>query len=980
MSASSSRRRRGVAATAVGALLLTGGVVATNGEAVWEKVHRGEADSLHEFAKEHKGNLNLHSQALAFVKEKTEKGGEAAGEILNGPSQELYDSNAFPAAAIAPAQTRGAKAAFDRAKGRGSADTVTSSTSTSGTTTTSPSTTTGSSPTGSSLDGRVTSKIGTWSPLGPTGGYVPGSVTYTGQPANVGGRTTALAVAPDCSPSSCTLYAGTAGGGLWETTNPYADSPTWTNISDGKIPSTAVGTVVVDQNDDIWVGTGEQNGSSDSESGLGLYVSRNAGASFTKVDTVEPGAGDFTAGRAVGAIAVDPTNSDHLLVGTEVARHGASAVNGGRFTPPGAAQLGLFESNDAGKSWARVLDQKQDPFTGGATGGDYFRGGVSQVQFVKSGDQVAAFAALNAYGLYRRLPGQAWQKVFSTPYPDTLSSRTAFDTVGIGHGKIRIYIGDSTLYKDSTGSLVSGFLRSDDALAPSFKAVTLSSPDRTKPGYGSYNFCQGQCSYDIAVTANPSDPDEVILSGSMNYDEIFYRPSPSNGRAVVRSDDAGVHVTDMTNDAASNGLHPDQHALVIVPGTTGGSEVFFSASDGGVVRQSGPFVDGSASCSDPARGLTDAADLANCKTWLSAVPSKNTAINQTFNTLQFQSMSVGPNGLLLGGTQDNGTWSNDLRGGNWFESVGGDGGLSGINPANSKIRFHSYYAPQHDVNFHGSDPTGWDWISDPLLASGEGASFYTPFVVDQNHAGTVYDGLQHIWRTRDNGGPQRDLDKHCNEFTYDGRITCGDWTPLGGTALNGAGDLSGTYYGTDYAGAGNYVVDITPATDGSNVLWSSTRRGRVFVSTNINAKDADVAFTRIDTLAKGDKLPARFVTSIVVDPKNPLHAWISYGGYSAYSPGGHVFDVTVASDLKSAAVQDLSYDLGDIPVTALARSNGVLFAATDYGVLVLDGASWKIAGDGLPTVLTSDLVVGADGSVYAATHGRGLWQLPVAKL
>ncbi|MGN6332811.1 MAG: hypothetical protein ACTHOD_14340 [Motilibacteraceae bacterium] len=957
MSALSSRRRRGVAATAVGALLLTGGVVATNGEAVWEKVHGGESDSLHEFAKEHRGNLNLHSQALAFVKEKTEKGGEAAGEILNGPAQESYDDNAFPRTAIDPAQTKGSKAAFDRSRSRGAAAAIQSST-------------TASSP-------EVLTSLGAWQQLGPTGGYVPGSVTYTGKAANVGGRTTALAFAPGCTTSKCTLYAGTAGGGLWRTGNPFASSPTWTNISDGKIPSTAIGSVVpLADGKTIYVGTGEQNGSSDSESGLGLYVSRDAGQSFTKVDTTEPGAGDFTEGRAVGAIAVDPTNPAHLLVGTEVGRHGASAVNGGRFTPPGAAQLGLFESTDAGQTWARVLDQKQDPFTGGATGGDYFRGGVSQVQFVAVGNQVTAFAALNAYGLYRRLPGQAWQKVFTTPYPDTLSSRTAFDTVPLGGGKVRIYIGDSTLYKDSSGSLVSGFLRSDDALAASFKMVTLSSPDKTKPGYGTYNFCQGQCSYDIAVTANPADPNEVLLSGSMNYDEIFYQPSTSNGRAVVRSDDAGAHVTDMTNDTANNGLHPDQHALAVVPGTSGGSEVFFTASDGGVVRHAGPFVDASASCSDPARGITDPADLANCKAWLAAVPTSSTAINQTFNTLQFQSMNAGPKGLLLGGTQDNGTWSDDLKGGTWFESVGGDGGLSGINPANSNIRFHSYYAPQHDVNFRGSDPTGWDYISDPLLGSGEAASFYTPFVVDQNHPGTVYDGLQHIWRTRDNGGPQKALDAHCNEFTYDGKITCGDWTPLGGSALNGPGDLSGTYYGSDYAGAGNYVVDETPAGDG-HTLWAATRRGRVFVSQNIDAADNAVTFTRVDQLAK---LPTRFVSSIVVDPANPLHAWISYSGYSAYAAGGHVYEVTLAPDLSGASVSDRSYDLGDVPVTALARTSaGVLFAATDYGVLALDGTSWKVAGTGLPTVLTADLVLGEDDTVYAATHGRGLWKLPVVR-
>ena len=59
---------------------------------------------------------------------------------------------------------------------------------------------------------------------------------------------------------------------------------------------------------------------------------------------------------------------------------------------------------------------------------------------------------------------------------------------------------------------------------------------------------------------------------------------------------------------------------------------------------------------------------------------------------------------------------------------------------------------------------------------------------------------------------------------------CGDWVPLGGsyvnpsdpfpvTNLNDAGDLSGTFYGTDKGAsspadsAGNYVVAITRAAD-----------------------------------------------------------------------------------------------------------------------------------------------------------------------
>ena len=60
-----------------------------------------------------------------------------------------------------------------------------------------------------------------------------------------------------------------------------------------------------------------------------------------------------------------------------------------------------------------------------------------------------------------------------------------------------------------------------------------------------------------------------------------------------------------------------------------------------------------------------------------------TPINDGLNTIQFQSLSFNPanqTGSLLGGTQDNGTWS--FTGSpTWFESVGGDGGQSGFDVA-----------------------------------------------------------------------------------------------------------------------------------------------------------------------------------------------------------------------------------------------------------------------------------------------------------
>ena len=83
-----------------------------------------------------------------------------------------------------------------------------------------------------------------------------------------------------------------------------------------------------------------------------------------------------------------------------------------------------------------------------------------------------------------------------------------------------------------------------------------------------------------------------------------------------------------------------------------------------------------------ARGL-DTVQTSNCQRWRSAVPTQIFSLNAGLNTLQFQSVSLNPKSPatdLIGGTQDNGTWAYDGSGAapSWFESVGGDGGQSGI--------------------------------------------------------------------------------------------------------------------------------------------------------------------------------------------------------------------------------------------------------------------------------------------------------------
>jgi hypothetical protein len=904
------------------------------------------------------GFVSAHFQTLAGLKSKS---GEP--DAVDGPAQQAYDDRAYPQTSIAAAQqVADARAATAIAKLPG---------------------------------GKKTN----WQELGPSG--VPASALVasesTGATAGTiySGRTTAIAVAPSCSAVACAVFIGTAGGGIWETDNALASPVSWHPSGNG-IPSTAIGSIVFDPNDatgnTLYAGTGEPNGSGDSEAGLGLFKSTDFGQSWTLVAgstaataPCASGAGNcpVATGRSIGAVAVDPADPNHILIGTDVARHGSSSANGGRFTPPGSAKVGLYESTDGGATFTPALILAQDTTNPGSpTGGDFFRGGVSRIELYRASGETQVYASAFDYGVFRRsntLEGDtAFHQIFGSAggglVGNSSASRTEFSLAPNG-SNLRIYLGDAPA--------PASFYRVDNANVRAQKLFNgvhnlgwtqLSSSANGTPGFGSYNYCTGQCTYDMPVYSPPGAPDIVYIGGALQYTELGHR---SNGRGIQRSEDAGVNFTDMTVDTQGVSLHPDQHAIAATPFDP---NTVFIANDGGLWRLNGSFSNISSQCSS--RGLSGN-DLTDCNSWLSKVPTTISSLNQGLGTLQFQSLSLNvqnPLNDIMGGTQDNGTQAFNGQGsGSWFVTIFGDGGQSGINVGNPNIRMHTFFSDQGDVNFKGTDPLGWDWIADPLLASGEAASFYIPLIADPSVSGTWYTGLQHVWRTQDNAGSQSFLDTTCNEFFGTFTSQCGDWVPIGQ-------NLSSTAFGLDKS-PGQYIVATERAPSDSGTLWAGLRRGRVFVTSNANdATPSNVTFYRIDT----SSTPTRFVSGIAVDPSDPNHAFVSFSGYNAYATAsgtatGHVFDVHYNPVSHTATWTNIDNNLGDEPITDVALDSGTgdLYVSTDFGVDVLKSGTttWTPAAAGLPPVAVYGLTIDSDANarvLYAATHGRGAWSLKLS--
>jgi hypothetical protein len=291
------------------------------------------------------------------------------------------------------------------------------------------------------------------------------------------------------------------------------------------------------------------------------------------------------------------------------------------------------------------------------------------------------------------------------------------------------------------------------------------------------------------------------------------------------------------------------------------------------------------------------------------------------------------------------------------------------------VRVHTFFLGLIDVNHHGADPNFWTFISQPLLDSGERASFYLSLQTDPVVGGTIFAGQQHVWRTQDDGGPQASLEAHClgpgGVPTYDPTKTkCGDFEAIGP-------DLTSAALGSR-TDAADYVVFLRRSPSDTHTLWVAGRRGRLFISHNADAPANKVTFDRIDS----GRSPGRFPSGIAIDPADPNRAYVSYSGYGANTPStpGHVFDVRYDPAVGGATFTDLSYDLGDQPVTAIAFDDmrGDLYAGTDNGVVRLPrGATqWEQLGAGLPLVTTPGLTLATDGRVlYAATYGRSAYRL-----
>ena len=150
-------------------------------------------------------------------------------------------------------------------------------------------------------------------------------------PYNIGGRLTDVVADVD---RRTPCIRAVAGGGIWKIDATAARTgPTiWPDAN-----VQPMGALAQAQDGTLWAGTGEANppGGGLTYFGDGIYKSTDNGATWTNMGLRDS--------EAIGRIAVDPTNSNRVFA----AASGHIARSSG--------DRGLYRTEDAGKTWERVL-------------------------------------------------------------------------------------------------------------------------------------------------------------------------------------------------------------------------------------------------------------------------------------------------------------------------------------------------------------------------------------------------------------------------------------------------------------------------------------------------------------------------------------------------------------------------------------------------------------------------------------------------
>lgn len=721
-------------------------------------------------------------------------------------------------------------------------------------------------------------------------------------PWNIGGRTRALAL--DVTDVNV-MMVGAVSGGIWRSEDAGA---TWQlrTKPDQLHSITSLTQDIRNGKTNIWyAGTGEAYGNSAQISGNGVWKSTNSGTDWfplTSTTTVSiPARHAFAYTWRVVANPV--STADEVYVAT--------------------SQNGIYRSTDGGATFVQVLASNS-----------YF----SDLLVTPQGVMYASLSAFTGFqgqtaikhGVYRSVDGVTWVDI-SAPDMPVQTNRIVFDRVN--STKDRLFV-----LAETPGVGARGVFKLRDGEREQWHSLwkysyrggngadtngTWENRSANIPLLGGRNgdfYSQG--GYDLLIRVSPTDSNLIVIGGTNLYRNTDgFKSSTSNtwigGYGLPNP---------LERFPTYPNHHPDQHHAVFHPKNP---LVLFSANDGGVMR-------------------TDNV-LRDTVSWVD--------LNRGYQTTQFYAIAITADSAdsnVMGGMQDNGTWSvaSNSPQSFWTGRNGGDGAYCYYADNKRTIYAATQTGRVRRIIYDASGVEIGRTRIDPEVLPEE-YLFINPYVIDPHNNNVVYHaGGYMLWRNNDASGIPLGFDDSTNV----------NWDSLPATRTN--------------AQISAVAVSTIPA----NVVYYGTTRGEIY---------------RMDIANVGEPLPKKlggglpvgyYANSITIDNRNANHVIVCYSNYGAIS----MYATTDGGESWTAVsgnLEDQPNGAGDGPAVNWATilpytdSVNVYIAATSAGVFAtnqFNGGStvWQQIGAQEIGNVPVDMVLArsSDKTIFVGTHGRGVFK------
>ena len=760
-------------------------------------------------------------------------------------------------------------------------------------------------------------------------------------PTIMSGRVVALEVNPN-DPTK--FYVAYASGGVWYTDN---NGTSFRSISEDW-PTQNIGEITMDWNNEIlWVGTGENNSSRSSYSGIGILKTDPNGSNWVNVG--------LTDSHHIGKILINPTNKDHAIVG----------VTGHLYSKN--KNRGVYVTKDGGSTWKKtlfiddgtgIIDMAYTPNSFNIMYATAWEKDRKAWNFNEGGKGSAIYKSIDA--------GETW---------DNISKEDSGFPVGDGVGRIGIAVFDENIIYavlDNQFFRTINSKENDEGLSrDSFKNMSINEFNKISDKDLKSFLRSNRFPSKYTVEKIKSDIDDKKISPSDLYkylvdanSELFN--TPIIGAEVYRSNNGGknwtkthetfldgvyntygyyfgkIHVDPSNSDKiytygvpiitsddggksfyriGKENVHADHHDLWINPNRPGH---LINGNDGGVNIT---YDDG--------------------ENWIK---------NNSTEVGQFYAINVDYEKPynVYGGLQDNGVWKgphNSIENKRWnmngkypWEMImGGDGMEVQIDNRDSNtvytgFQFGFYYRLELDsgkrksikpVHELGESPYRFNW--------------QTPILLSPHNQDIVYFGTNHFHKSNDKG----------------------DSWDLTSKDLTNGGKKGNVPYGT--------ITTIAESPLVKDLLYVGSDDGLIHVS-----KNGGETWKNISKNLPQDM----WVSKVYASSHNEKVIYASLNGYRWDNFSPYLYK----SENYGKTWTSLSSNLPDSPINVVIEDNinqNILYVGNDHGVYVsLDsGTNWEPFSSGLTSAAVHDLVIQKDENhLLVGTHGRSIYLTEIEKI